>query len=113
MFPNPEDVLTSGQTVRVIIEEKGGDQVVMIPQSAVAIDQTGPYVLIVGQDDKVEKRRVRLGTDRKGLAVVEEGVKASGSWSRGNSVLGQELPLRLSWCRSRLANTSKAGIGRW
>ena len=42
MFPNPDDILTSGQTVRVIIEEKGGDEVVVIPQSAVAIDQTGP-----------------------------------------------------------------------
>ena len=76
MFPNPDDILTSGQTVRVIIEEKGGDQVVVIPQSAVAIDQTGPYVFVVGQDNKVEQRRVRLGTDRNGLAVVEEGVQA-------------------------------------
>jgi membrane fusion protein (multidrug efflux system) len=42
MFPNPEGILTTGQTVRVIIEQKGGDKVVVIPQSAVAIDQTGP-----------------------------------------------------------------------
>src|SRR5207249_531819 len=39
MFPNPDDILTSGQTVRVIIEEKGGDKVVIIPYSGVAIDQ--------------------------------------------------------------------------
>jgi membrane fusion protein (multidrug efflux system) len=75
MFPNPDDVLTSGQTVRVIVEEKGGDEVVVIPQSAVAIDQTGPYVFVVGQDNKVEQRRVQLGKDRAGLAVVEEGLK--------------------------------------
>jgi membrane fusion protein (multidrug efflux system) len=74
MFPNPDDILTSGQTVRVIIEEKGGDKVVVIPQSAVAIDQTGSYVFIVGKDNKVEQRRVRLGTNREGLAVVEEGL---------------------------------------
>lgn len=75
MFPNPDDILTTGQTVRVIIEEKGGEKVVVIPQSAVAIDQTGPYVFVVGEDNKVEQRRVRLGTGREGLAVVEEGVK--------------------------------------
>jgi membrane fusion protein, multidrug efflux system len=75
MFPNPDDILTSGQTVRVIIEEKGGDEVVVIPQSAVAIDQTGPYVFVVGQDNKVEQRRVRLGTERAGVSVVDEGVK--------------------------------------
>jgi membrane fusion protein, multidrug efflux system len=75
MFPNPDDILTSGQTVRVIIEEKGGDDVLVIPESAIAIDQTGPYVFVVGQDDKVEQRRLRLGTRREGLAVVEEGLK--------------------------------------
>ena len=76
MFPNPDDILTSGQTVRVIVEEKGGDEVVVIPQSAVAVDQTGSYVFVVGQDNKVEQRRVRLGANRAGLAVVDEGVKA-------------------------------------
>src|SRR6516225_9791472 len=76
MFPNPDDILTSGQTVRVIIEEKGGDKVVVIPQSAVAIDQIGSYVFVVGQDNKVEQRRVRVGTVREGLAVVDQGVEA-------------------------------------
>ena len=75
MFPNPDDILTSGQTVRVIIEEKGGDKVVVIPQSATAVDQTGSYVFVVGQDDKVEQRRVRIGTVRDGLAVVDEGIE--------------------------------------
>jgi len=75
MFPNPDDMLTSGQTVRVIIEEKGGDKVIVIPQSATAIDQTGSYVFVVGQDDKVEQRRVRIGTVRDGLAVVNEGIE--------------------------------------
>src|SRR5438067_2547813 len=75
MFPNPDDVLTTGQTVRVIIEEKGGDKVVVIPQSAIATDQTGPYVFVVGQDNAVEQRRIRLGTGREGLAVVEEGLQ--------------------------------------
>lgn len=76
MFPNPGDVLTDGQTVRVIIQEKGNGQVVTIPQSAVAIDQTGPYVFVVGPDNKVDQRRVKLGTERDGRAVVEEGIEA-------------------------------------
>src|SRR5258708_6110408 len=76
MFPNPDDILTSGQTVRVIIEEKGGDEVVVIPESAVAIDQTGSYVFVVGDNNVVEQRRLRLGAGREGLAVVEEGLTA-------------------------------------
>ena len=75
MFPNPDDILTSGQTVRVIIEEKGGDKVLVIPQSAIAIDQTGPYVFVVGENNTIEQRRLKLGTNREGLAVVEDGVK--------------------------------------
>jgi membrane fusion protein (multidrug efflux system) len=75
MFSNPDDILTTGQTVRVIIEEKGGDEVVVVPESAVAIDQTGPYVFVVGEDNKVEQRRLRLGARREGLAVVEDGIK--------------------------------------
>src|SRR5437660_4370036 len=75
MFPNPDDILTNGQTVRVLIEEKGGDKVVVIPESAIAIDQTGPYVFVVGEDDKVEQRRLRLGARQEGLAVVEDGMK--------------------------------------
>src|ERR1700730_7984003 len=75
MFPNPDSVLTNGQTVRVILEEKGGDKVVVIPQSALAIDQIGPYVFVVGENNTVEQRRLQLGTNREGLAVVEDGVK--------------------------------------
>ena len=75
MFPNPDGILVDGQTVRVILEEKGGDKVVVIPEAAVAIDQTGPYAFVVGPDDKVEQRRLRLGTGREGLAVVDEGLK--------------------------------------
>src|SRR5712691_2582790 len=75
MFPNPDGVLTNGQTVRVIIEERGGDKVVVIPQSALAIDQTGPYVFVVGENDTVEQHRLKLGTGREGLAVVQEGIK--------------------------------------
>ena len=67
---------TDGQTVRVVIQEKGNGQVVTIPESAIAIDQTGPYVFVVGQGDKVEQRRIKLGTERDGRTVVEEGIEA-------------------------------------
>ncbi len=76
VFPNPKSTLVEGQTVRVVIEEKVGDKAIVIPHSAVAIDQTGPYVFVVAKDNRVEQRRVRLGTVREGVVVVEEGVAA-------------------------------------
>jgi membrane fusion protein (multidrug efflux system) len=74
LFPNPALTLAEGQTVRIVIEERTGDKVVIIPQQAVAVDQTGPYVFIVSPANKVELHRVRLGAQREGLVVVEDGV---------------------------------------
>jgi membrane fusion protein (multidrug efflux system) len=76
VFPNPKEDLVTGQTVRVIIQQKAGEQTVVIPQTAVAVDQTGPYVFIVGSDNTVEQRHVRLGSARDGMMPVEDGVKA-------------------------------------
>ena len=74
-FPNPREDLVTGQTVRVIIEEKVGQKFVVIPQTAVAIDQAGSYVFIVGANNVVEQRRIRTGSAQDGLLPVDEGVK--------------------------------------
>jgi membrane fusion protein (multidrug efflux system) len=76
LFPNPKSTLVDGQSVRIVIEEKDGAKVVVIPHSAVAVDQSGPYVFVVAKDNRVELRRVRLGTVRESLVVVEEGIAA-------------------------------------
>lgn len=74
-FPNADSRLTDGQTVRVILEEKQPTKVVMVPQSAIASDQSGAYLFIVGPGDKAEQRRIKTGTERDGLVVVEDGLK--------------------------------------
>jgi membrane fusion protein (multidrug efflux system) len=74
VFPNSRAILAEGQTVRVVVEEKAADKVVVIPQASVAVDQSGPYVFVVSKDDHVEQRRVRLGVLREGLQAVAEGV---------------------------------------
>lgn len=75
LFPNPDNVLTDGQTVRVSIERKDPPTVDAIPVSAVSTDQAGPYVFVVGPDDTVEQRRVQLGEGREGFVVVKDGLK--------------------------------------
>ena len=74
-FFKSNGLLSDGQTVRIVIEEKEGAKVVAIPQSAVALDQTGPYAFVVATDNKVEQRRLRLGAAREGLVAVEDGIK--------------------------------------
>ena len=74
-FPNTDGRLTDGQTVRVILEEKQAAKVVMVPQSVIASDQSGYYLYVVNRDDKAEQRRIKVGAERDGLVVVEDGLK--------------------------------------
>jgi membrane fusion protein (multidrug efflux system) len=74
-FANAGRALTEGQTVRVVLEEKKAAEFVVVPLSVIANDQTGPYLFVVGADNKAEQRRVKLGIDRDGMVAVEEGLK--------------------------------------
>ncbi|MBV8794201.1 MAG: efflux RND transporter periplasmic adaptor subunit, partial [Hyphomicrobiales bacterium] len=61
IFPNPDNWLVAGQIVNVTVAAGEPTQTLMIPQSALQVDQSGSYVLVVGADNKVEQRRVKLG----------------------------------------------------
>jgi membrane fusion protein, multidrug efflux system len=71
-LPNPDRTLVDGQFVGVRVERGEPKLVLAVPQAAVQVNQAGPYVLVVGNDDKVEARRVRLGA-LEGVQVVVEG----------------------------------------
>jgi len=74
-LPNPERILVDGQFVGVRVERGEPARVLAVPQAALQLDQAGPYVLVVGGDDKVEARRVRLGDPEGERVVVESGLK--------------------------------------
>lgn len=74
-IPNPDGILSDGQFVGLTVEGETPQQVLVIPQSAVQIDQAGPFVLVVGEGNKVEQRRIRLGRGPAGQSVVESGVE--------------------------------------
>jgi membrane fusion protein, multidrug efflux system len=74
-LPNPDRVLVDGQFVSVQVEAGKPERRIAIPQAALQIDQAGPYVLVVDGDDKVEARRVKVGTTEGTQAVIQEGLK--------------------------------------
>jgi membrane fusion protein (multidrug efflux system) len=74
-LPNPDRTLVDGQFVGVRVESGAPEQVLAVPQAALQVDQAGPYVLVVGGDDKVEARRVTLGPAEGTRAVVQDGLK--------------------------------------
>lgn len=75
-FANQEGLLTDGQTVRVVLEEEKPQTMIAVPQQAVALDQTGPYLFVVDDKNVVQLRRIKTGIARDGLLSVSEGLKA-------------------------------------
>ncbi len=74
-LPNPDGHLIDGQLVTVAVESGKPQTALVIPQRALQADQAGLFVLVVVDDDKVEARRITLGTAREGQVVVAEGLK--------------------------------------
>jgi membrane fusion protein (multidrug efflux system) len=67
--------LVDGEFVTVSIEGMEPVMALGIPRAAVLTDQQGSYVYVVGADNKVEQRRVKLGQSSPGTAVITSGLR--------------------------------------
>jgi membrane fusion protein (multidrug efflux system) len=74
-LPNPEGMLIPGGIVGVLVDRGAAQSSLVIPQSAVQLDQAGRYVMLVGADKKVEQRRVVTGIEQGRDIVVTQGLK--------------------------------------
>jgi membrane fusion protein (multidrug efflux system) len=75
-FPNPDRVLIDGQLVNVTVEGDRPEAALVIPQSAVQIDQVGPYALIVNKEKKIEVRYIEPGRMEGADVSVTKGLQA-------------------------------------
>jgi membrane fusion protein (multidrug efflux system) len=78
-IPNPEGTLADGQVITAIIRERKEEPRLVVPQTALQVDQSGYYALVVNGEHKVETRRLKtgpnIGTDVVVLSGVQEGDK--------------------------------------
>jgi membrane fusion protein, multidrug efflux system len=74
-LPNPEGMLIPGGIVDVIVERGAPQSSLLIPQSAVQLDQAGHYVMVVDDAKKVEQRRIEAGVEQGRDVVVKQGLK--------------------------------------
>ena len=75
-FPNPNRLLLPGMYARALVEESADKQAILIPQRVVSRGDNGSAsVTLVGKDDKIEVRAVKLGEARKDQWVVNEGLQ--------------------------------------
>src|SRR2546426_3950768 len=75
IFPNPGNVLRPGQYGRVRAITATKEEALLVPQRAVTELQGSYQVAVVGADNKIEIRTVKVG-DRSGtMWVIEDGLK--------------------------------------
>ena len=73
--PNPDNLLIPSGIVGVTVERGAPRSALVVPQSAVQLDQAGRYVLVVDQAKKVELRRITAGIEQGRDIVVTDGLK--------------------------------------
>jgi RND family efflux transporter MFP subunit len=73
-FPNPNRLLQPGQytRLRVLLEDR---EALVVPQAAIQESQGSASLFVVGPDQTVQARTVRMGPRVGPLWVVEDGVK--------------------------------------
>jgi membrane fusion protein, multidrug efflux system len=82
-IPNPDGTLVDGQYVGVVLQAGQPVEGIVIPQSALQVDQQGTYVLIVDGDSKAQVRRIQTGP------AVGAGIAVTRGLSEGELVMTQ------------------------
>jgi membrane fusion protein (multidrug efflux system) len=74
-IPNPDGVLVDGQYVGVLLQTGKPEVAVVVPQSALQVDQQGVYVLIINGEGKAQVRRIETGPSKGAMIVVKSGLE--------------------------------------
>ncbi|MGB5773191.1 MAG: efflux RND transporter periplasmic adaptor subunit, partial [Sedimenticolaceae bacterium] len=74
-LPNPDGLLVDGQYAGVTVEAGEPESAIVIPQSALQVDQQGVFVLIVDAQKKAQIRRIETGARVGAGMVVSSGLE--------------------------------------
>ena len=100
IFPNPENTLRPGQYGRVRAITSLKKDALLVPQRAVTELQGGYRVAVVGSDNKVSIRSVKVGDRAGAMWVIEEGLKpgervvAEGTQKVGPDAVVNPIPFK-------------------
>jgi membrane fusion protein, multidrug efflux system len=77
IFPNPKHTLLPGMFVRAILEEGVNENAILVPQRGVTRNPAGnAMVMVVGSEEKVEPRVIKVVRTVDDNWLVSEGLKA-------------------------------------
>lgn len=74
-FPNPKRTLLPGQFVKVRFTGDTNTEAILIPQRAVMQGPQGPFVYVVGQDEKIDIRDVTASDWKGDQWLIDGGLK--------------------------------------
>jgi len=73
-FPNPDQLILPGLFVNMILESADPKDQLVVPQISIQENQSGPFVLVVDGDNRVELRPVETGARTGAQIVVSNGL---------------------------------------
>jgi len=76
VFPNPDGRIVPGLFARIRVSAGGKHPALLVDESAVGTDQAQKYVLLLGDKNTVEYRKVVLGPSIDGRRIVRSGLQA-------------------------------------
>ena len=95
VFPNDDGLLYPGLFVRLRIPGETIKDALVVNERALGTDLEGKYLLLVGGDNIVEKRRVEIGPLIDGMRVISQGISADEQYIlKGLQRARPELPVK-------------------
>ena len=77
LFPNPKQTLLPGMFVRAVVQEGVNEQAILVPQRGVTRNAAGnAMVMVVGAEEKVEPRVIKVDRTVGDSWLVSDGLKA-------------------------------------
>jgi RND family efflux transporter MFP subunit len=87
IFPNPDFKILPGLFARVRAPIVGPEKTaLLVPEAAIGYDQLGSYVLVVDDQNVVQRRSVKLGVQKEERRVIESGLQGE-EWVITNGLL--------------------------
>ncbi|MCC5920328.1 MAG: efflux RND transporter periplasmic adaptor subunit [Cyclobacteriaceae bacterium] len=71
---NPEFYLRPGQSCRVSVKDERSGKHLLVPEKAIKEDLGEYFVFVIGDDNKIEQRRIHKGATADGSVIIEKGL---------------------------------------
>jgi len=75
VFDNSDGRLVPGLFAKIMLGDAAKAKAILITDRAISTDQSKKFVLVVGADNKVQYREVKLGGTVEGMRIVQDGLK--------------------------------------